>query len=81
MFFIYHLLQHWQLLHLRHLKDPISTFVKAVLRLLLGFPSTAVDVNLLGEEIAWEGEAGGDLRPVKATVLRVRVMYIPFYLH
>ena len=55
--------------------------VEVVSRLLLSVPSTAVDLDLFEKEIGWKGEAGGDVRPLKATVLWVTVMYPPPRLH
>ena len=57
-----------------HLENPISALAEAVLRLSHGIPSTVMEFNPLEEEISWKGEAGGDVRPVKATVLQVTVM-------
>ena len=80
-FFAHHTLQYWYLPQHGQLEDPISTFVEAFLRLLLGIPIVVADFNLLEEEIAWKEEAGGDVRPVKATVLRVMVMCMLPHLH
>ena len=37
----------------------------------------AVDLNLFKEEISWKGEAGGKVRPLKATVIWVTAMRLP----
>ena len=62
---------------LGQLEDPISTLAEAVSRFLLGILSTVVDLNLFEEEIGWKGEVGGNVRPVKATVLWVMAMHPP----
>ena len=36
-----------------------------------------MDLNLFKEEISWKGEVGGNVRPLKATVLWVTVMHLP----
>ena len=41
----------------------------------------AADLNLFKEEIGWKGEAEGNIRPLKATVLRVAMMRLPPYPH
>ena len=37
----------------------------------------AADLDLFKEEISWKGEAGGNVRPLKATVVQVTVMCLP----
>ena len=69
LFIIHHPLWHWQLPQLGQLEDPISTLAEVVSRLSLGVPSTAMDLNLLEEEIGWKGQVGGNVRPLKAMVL------------
>ena len=69
------------MLQLRQLKDPISTIVEVVSRLLLSIPSAAVDVNLLEEEIGWKGLTWGDIRPVQAMVPGVMAVCPPPHLH
>ena len=43
---------------------------------MLSIPIVAMDVNLLEEEMGWKRVAGGNVRPVKATVLQVMTMYM-----
>ena len=45
--------------------------------LLLRVLSAAADLNLFKEEISWKGEAGGNIRPLKATIIWVAVMHPP----
>ena len=42
---------------------------------------TVADLNLFKEEISWKGEAGGNVRPLKAMVLWVTTMHPPPRLH
>ena len=51
------------------------------MRLSLGVLSMAADLNLLEEEIGWKGEVGGNIRPLKATVLPVMAMCPLPHLH
>ena len=51
------------------------------MRLLFGLPSIVADFNLLEEDISRKGVAEGDLRPVKAIVLRVAAVQLPPSLH
>ena len=37
----------------------------------------AADLNIFKEEISWKGELGGNVRPLKATVLRIAAMHPP----
>ena len=60
-----HLPQHRYLPQLGQPEDPISTIAEAVSGLPLGVLSMAVDLNLFKEEIAWKGEVGGKVRPLK----------------
>ena len=39
------------------------------------------DLNLLEEEISWKGEAGGNVRPLKAMVLWFTMMHPPPHLY
>ena len=80
-FFIHHPLWHWWLPQLRQPEDPISTWAEVVSRLLLGVPSAVADLNLFEEKIHWKGETGGNIRLVKATVLRVAAMCPPPHFH
>ena len=79
--FVHHPLWHWQLLQLGQLEDPISALAEVFLRFTLGVLSTGVDLNLFEEEISWKGESGGNVRPVKAIVLRVIAMRPTPHLH
>ena len=81
LFFIHHLLWHRQLPQLGQMEDPISALAEVVLRLLLGIPSAAEDLNLLEKEISWKGEVGGSIKPLKAMVLQGTVMHPPHRLH
>ena len=49
--------------------------------LLLRVPSMAADLNLFKEEIGWKGEAGGNVRPLKAMVIWVIAMHPPPHPH
>ena len=44
---------------------------------MLSFLSVAADLNLFEKEIGWKGEAGGNIRPMKVTVLHVTAMHLP----
>ena len=50
---------------------------KVVSKFSLSVPSIVADLNLFEEEIGWKGEKGGNVRPVKATVLWAVVMHLP----
>ena len=85
------MLKHHLLLghHLRHQyqlqwgqpKDPIATLTAAVLGLLLRVLSTMLDVDLFQKEVAGQGEAWGEVRPLQASILGVMAVYPPPRLH
>ena len=69
------MLWHWQLLQLGQPEDPMSASAEVPLGFSLGVLSTVVDLNLFEVEIGWKGELGGNIRPVKATVLQIMAIY------
>ena len=40
-----------------------------------------MDLNPFEKEISWKGQVGGNVRPVKATVLQVAALHQPPHLH
>ena len=81
LFFTHDILWYWLLLQLEQLGNLISAFVEMVSSLSISIPIVAVDVNLLEEEIGWKGVVEGDIRPLKAMVLRVMVVCPPPHFH
>ena len=59
----------------------MTVLPKVVTGLPLGIPSPMPDINLFYEEVIWEGEAWGQVRPLQASIGGVLVVSPPPYLH